>query len=59
MPKHADEHGLKKRAKGSDKARRSFELNGQYSQKHLHLREEELVKRWSGQKAEPEKGKQR
>jgi hypothetical protein len=37
----ADDDGVKGgRAKKSDKARRTFELHGQYSQKHLRARAE-------------------
>ena len=40
----ADENGIKSaRAKKSDKAKRSFELNGTYSSKHLRLREERAL----------------
>ena len=38
MPKTDVEGNTKSRRKGSDKARRNFELNGQYSAKHLRLR---------------------
>ena len=40
----SNEDGVKtSRSKGSDKARRSFELNGTYSSKHLRLREERAL----------------
>ena len=49
MPKQrADENGMKGgRSKKSDKARRTHELNGSYSQKHLRLREEQALKQAS------------
>ena len=44
MPKHGDEHGMKAtRSKKSDKAKRSFELHGTYSSKHLRLREAQAL----------------
>lgn len=53
MPKKTgyDDEGVKtKGRKGKDKARRSFELNGQYSSKHLRVREAENKKQSSGPK---------
>ena len=49
MPKQrADEHGMKgTRAKKDAKAKRTFELHGAYTQKHLRLREEQAVARLS------------
>jgi len=43
MPrKTGDEHGVKQKGRSkSDKAKRSFELNGTYSAKHLRLREQQ------------------
>ena len=41
----SDDQGVKTKGRsGKDKARRSFELNGQYSSKHLRLREAEREK---------------
>ena len=41
----ANEYGVKeKRATKGDKARRNFELNGTYSQKHLRLKEEQALR---------------
>ena len=46
--KSGAEDGVKgkgrERSKGSNKARKSFELNGSYSSKHLRLREAEQEK---------------
>ena len=39
MPRHTDEHGHKEKRKKSDKARRNFDLNGAYSQKHVRAAE--------------------
>lgn len=44
MPK-SDMDGSASRRKGSDKARRNFELNGQYSAKHLRLKAEAHAQR--------------
>ncbi len=44
MPKH-DEPGVKpSRRKGSDKTKRTYELNGGFSAKHLRLKAEEQKK---------------
>ena len=41
----ANEYGVKeKRATKGGKARRNFELNGTYSQKHLRLKEEQALR---------------
>ena len=44
MPKHDSAYETKQRRKGADKARRTFELNGTYSAKHLRLRAAALEK---------------
>ena len=49
----ADEHGMKgARRKKSDKSRRTFELHGDHSQRHVRLREEQLARSSDARKVE-------